>query len=72
MIKDHKGNKYKSQRELAKAYNMDEKTLRNRLKKMSLKEALTKPLRSYNKTGRYRGMWEQYYKPYKGDTQNGF
>lgn len=59
---DHKGNVYKSKRALAKAYGMDEKTLRNRLKKMSLEEALTKPLRSYNKTGRYKGMWALYLK----------
>ena len=35
---------------------------KNRLKKMSLEEALTKPLRPYNKTGRYKGMWELYLK----------
>lgn len=71
---DHKGNVYKSKRALAKAYGMDEKTLRNRLKKMSLEEALTKPLRPYNKTGRYKGMWGLYIKNRseneKGD-QNG-
>jgi ribosomal protein L37E len=69
MIKDHNGKVYKSKRELAKAYGMDEKTLRNRLKKMTLEEALIKPVRTYNRTGRYKGIWEQYYKPYKGESK---
>ena len=61
-MKDHKGNEYNSQRALAKAYGMSVKTLRNRLKTMSLEEALTKPVRPCIKSGEYKGIWEKYYK----------
>lgn len=44
MIKDHLGNEYKSVSAMAESYGIAQRTLHTRLKKMSVEEALTKPI----------------------------
>ena len=49
MVKDHTGQEFNTIREMAMHYGMAERTFNTRIKKMTLEEALTTPVRKTNK-----------------------
>jgi hypothetical protein len=60
MIKDHKGQEFNTIGEMARHYGMAERTFNTRIKKMSLEEALTTPIRKTNRGKCYDHLGNEY------------